>query len=83
MEDTKLKSNPAFLWQKQLRNKKIEAKRNSETLFFLKRNETERKKFRNGTKRNKKNSETERNGTKKIQKRNETYKKKKQKRNEK
>jgi hypothetical protein len=63
--------------QKQLRNKKIEAKRNSVTLFFLKRkigtlfflkrNETERKK----------KSETERNETKKLlqgheTKRNET-----------
>jgi hypothetical protein len=60
MGDTELKSNPALLVQNQLRNLKIEAKRNSETffflkrkigtLFFLKRNETERKKFRNGTK---------------------------------
>jgi hypothetical protein len=36
MENTELKSNPALLVQKQMQNKKIEAKRNSETLFFLK-----------------------------------------------
>jgi hypothetical protein len=62
VENNELKSNPALLVQKLLRNKIIEAKRNSVTrfllkrkigtLFFLKRNETERKKIRNGTKRN-------------------------------
>jgi hypothetical protein len=47
MEDIELKSNPALPVQKQLRNEKIKAKRNIETVFFLKRkigNKTERKK---------------------------------------
>jgi hypothetical protein len=58
MEDPELNPNPALIGQKRQRNqKKIQAKRNSETLFFLKRkietlffsetklNATERKKL--------------------------------------
>jgi hypothetical protein len=63
LEDPELKSNPALIGQKQRRNKKnIQAKRNSETLFFLKRKIGTL--FFSETKRNETNCETERNGTK-------------------
>jgi hypothetical protein len=67
MKHPELKSNPALLVQKRPWNKiKRYFSLNGKLIwyFFQIRNETERKKFRNGTKRN----ETERNGTK----RNET-----------
>jgi hypothetical protein len=65
MKDLELKSNPALPVQKQRRNKRIQAKQKSETLFFLKR-KTGTLFFGN---------ETKQNGTEKIQKRNKTERK--------